>query len=504
MERLNLFINNEFVPSKTEDYYKIYNPSTGEVIAEAPKCTPDEAELAIKSAAAAFESWRNVPVLKRVQVLHKVKQYIDENMDELTMSVARENGKAWEEAKGDVLKAREATEHAISMPSLIMGESLMDASNGYDTVLYRESLGVFLGIAPCNFPAMIPMGWMVPLCVACGNTMVLKASSTTPMTALRFAEIYRKAGLPAGVLNIITCGRDEVERMIAHEDIKGVSFVGSTKTGLSVYERASKYGKRVQTLCEAKNHALVMSDAPLTRVAAGIVNASYGCAGERCMALPVVVAQESIADKLVALIKQYASELKVGPAYDPESKLGPVVSAKHKERVLGWIEKGLEEGAEMVLDGRDVKVEGFENGFYIGPTILDHVTEDMTVGTQEIFGPVLCIKRVKDFEEGLALMNRNPFANGSVIFTQSGYYAREFTKRTHGGMTGVNVGIPVPVGVFPFTGHKKSFFGDLHCLGKDAFRFFTETKAVTVRWFDEEEKKATNVDTWDGSVGGGV
>ncbi|MBQ4206733.1 MAG: aldehyde dehydrogenase family protein, partial [Clostridia bacterium] len=209
-------------------------------------------------------------------------------------------------------------------------------------------------------------------------------------------------------------------------------------------------------------------------------------------------------DKLVALIKQYASELKIGPAYEPSSKLGPVVSAKHKERVLGWINKGLEEGAELVLDGRDVKVEGYENGFYIGPTILDHVTEDMTVGTQEIFGPVLCIKRVKNFEEGLALMNRNPFANGSVIFTQSGYYAREFTKRTDGGMTGVNVGIPVPVGVFPFTGHKKSFFGDLHCLGKDAFRFFTETKAVTVRWFDEEEKKATNVDTWDGSVGGGT
>ncbi len=249
MERLNFFVNNEYVESKTQDYYKIYNPSTGEVIAEAPKCTSDEIDLAIKSAAEAFETWRNVPVLKRVQVLYKVKQYIDEHLDELTMSVARENGKAWEEAKGDVLKAREATEHAISMPSLIMGESLMDASNGYDTVLYRESIGVFLGIAPCNFPAMIPMGWMVPLCIACGNTIVLKASSTTPMTALRFADIYRQAGLPDGVLNVITCGRDEVERIIANDDVKGVSFVGSTKTGLTIYEMASKYGKRVQTLC---------------------------------------------------------------------------------------------------------------------------------------------------------------------------------------------------------------------------------------------------------------
>ena len=221
------------------------------------------------------------------------------------------------------------------------------------------------------------------------------------------------------------------------------------------------------------------------------------------MALPVVVAQDTIADQLVAYLKQFASELKVGPAYLPESKLGPVVSADHKKSVLDWIQKGLDEGATMVLDGRDVKVEGAENGFYIGPTILDNVTEDMTVGTQEIFGPVLCIKRVKGFEEGLAIMNRNPFANGSVIFTQNGYYAREFAKRTDGGMVGVNVGIPVPVGVFPFTGHKNSFIGDLHCLGKDGFRFFTETKAVTTRWFDEEEMKATHVDTWDGSVGGG-
>ena len=500
MEKLNLFINNEFVPSKTADYYKIYDPSRGEVIAEAPKCTSDEIDLAIRSAAEAFESWRNVPVLKRVQVLHKVKHYIDEHLDELTMSVARENGKAWEEAKGDVLKAREATEHAISMPSLIMGESLMDASNGYDTVLYRESLGVFLGIAPCNFPAMIPMGWMVPLCIACGNTMVLKASSSTPMTALRFAEIYREAGLPAGVLNVITCGRDEVERMIAHEDVKGVTFVGSTKTGLSVYERASKYGKRVQTLCEAKNHALVMSDAPLTRVAAGIVNASYGCAGERCMALPVVVAEESIADQLVAEIKKLAENIKVGPAYDKETKLGPVYSAKHKQQIIDRINAGIEEGAELVLDGRNVTVPGYENGFYLGPTILDHVTEDMNVGTYEIFGPVLCVKRCKNFEDGLRMMNKNPFANGSVIYTQNGYFAREFAKRTHGGMVGVNVGIPVPVGVFPFSGHKKSFFGALHTLGKDAVKFYTDSKCVTTHWFTEEEKTDTAVSTWDGTT----
>ena len=312
MQKLNLFINNQYVESKATSYYDIYNPSTGEVIAQAPKCTNEEIEMAVASAAKAFPAWRDTPVLKRVQILHKVRQLIEENMDELTLSVATENGKAWEEAKGDVLKAKEATEHAISMPTLMMGDSLMDASKGYDTVLYREPLGVFMGIAPFNFPAMIPMGWMVPMCIACGNTIVLKASSSTPMTALRMADLYRQAGLPDGVLNIVTCGRGEAETMIADERIKGVSFVGSTSVGLSVYENASKAGKRVQTLCEAKNHALVLKDAPIQRTAAGIVNAAFGCAGERCMALPVVVVENEIADELVAELVKIASGLKVG------------------------------------------------------------------------------------------------------------------------------------------------------------------------------------------------
>ncbi|HQH64266.1 MAG TPA: aldehyde dehydrogenase family protein, partial [Clostridiales bacterium] len=262
------------------------------------------------------------------------------------------------------------------------------------------------------------------------------------------------------------------------------------------------HGKRVQALCEAKNHGLVLEDAAVERSARGIINSSFGCAGERCMALPVIVAQESIADELVGLLVRFAKELKIGPAYDKSSQLGPVVTEQHRQSILRWIEKGIEEGAQLVLDGRGVKVEGFENGFYLGPTIFDHVTEDMSVGSKEIFGPVLCVKRVKTFEEGLRVMNASEFANGSVIFTQNGYYAREFARRTHGGMVGVNVGIPVPVGIFPFTGHKNSFFGDLHCLGKDGLRFYTETKAVTTRWFDEDEMKATKVDTWDGSVGG--
>ncbi len=500
LKKLDIFINGQFQESKTEKYTDAFDPSTGKVIARVPCCTEDEVELAIASAKAAYPSWSATPVMKRVQILYRLRELIIEHMDELTMLVALENGKSWSEAMGDVLKAKEGTEAAIAAPSLLMGESLMDASKGYDSVLYREPLGVFAGIVPFNFPAMIPMGWMVPICIACGNTIVLKAASFTPQTCLRFAQLYKEAGLPDGVINIVTCSRKEAEIFLKHPDVKGITFVGSTPIGMHIYETAAAAGKRVQALCEAKNHALVLKDAPIKRTAAGIINASFGCAGERCMALPVVVVQEEIADELVAEIIKMAKDIKVGPAYDKSTVLGPVINEAHKNFVLSWIQKGVEEGAKLVLDGRDVKVNGYEDGFYIGPTILDHVTSDMSVGTSEIFGPVLCIKRVKNFEEGLEIMNANPFANGSVIFTQNGHYAREFARRTDGGMVGINVGIPVPVGVFPFSGHKNSFFGDLHALGKDGYRFYTEMKVVTTHWFDEEESRSTKVSTWDGTI----
>ncbi|MDR2742776.1 MAG: CoA-acylating methylmalonate-semialdehyde dehydrogenase [Treponema sp.] len=497
---LKPFINGRFVESKTQKYTDAYNPSTGEVIAKVPCCTKDEVEQAIAAAKVAFPLWSGTPIIKRVQILYKLRDLLIEHMDELTHLVAFENGKAWEEAAGDVLKAKEGTEQAIAAPSLLMGESLMDASSGFDTVLYREPLGVFAGIVPFNFPAMIPMGWMSPLCIACGNTIVIKAASFTPQSCLRIVELYKEAGLPDGVINIVTCSRNEAELFLSHPDIKGISFVGSTSVGLHIYETAAKHGKRVQALCEAKNHALVLEDAPIERTAAGIINSSFGCAGERCMALPTIVVQESVADKLVAAIVEKAKALKVGPAYEKSTGMGPVVNAGHKKFVEGWIQKGIDEGARVALDGRNIKVPGYEGGFYIGPTILDHVKTGMTVGDSEVFGPVLCIKRIKDFAEGLKIMNANPFANGSVIFTQNGYYAREFARHTDGGMVGVNVGIPVPVGMFPFSGHKNSFFGDLHCLGKDGYRFYTETKVVTSRWFDEAEKKAGKVSTWDGTI----
>jgi len=500
MLTLHPFIANQSRPSATAAHMPVYNPSTGEVIAQAPCCTREEVEAAIAAAAAAFPSWAATPVMRRVQVLYRVRELLIQHQDELTELIATENGKAWGDAEGDLLKAKEGTEQAIAAPNLMLGESLMDASAGVDTVLYREPVGVFAGIAPFNFPAMIPMGWMFPMCMATGNTMVLKAASWTPMTCLKIAELYREAGLPDGVLNIVTCSRREAEIFLSHPDVKGVSFVGSTAVGLHIYAEAAKHGKRVQALCEAKNHALVLEDAPIGRTAAGLINSAFGCAGERCMALPVVVAQESIADELVEAVVAKAKKIKVGPAYFRDTDMGPLVTASHRDFVVDWIDKGEREGAQVVLDGRGCSVPGYEGGFYVGPTILDHVTPDMSVGASEVFGPVLCIKRVRDFEEGLALMNNNPFANGSVIFTQNGHYAREFQRRTDGGMVGVNVGIPVPVGMFPFAGHKQSFFGDLHTLGKDGLRFYTESKCVTTRWFDEEELRREKVDSWDGTI----
>ncbi|MDW7655796.1 MAG: CoA-acylating methylmalonate-semialdehyde dehydrogenase [Bacillota bacterium] len=497
---LKPFINGQYTESASDRFMAIYNPSTGDVIARTSCCTKAEIEQAIAAAKAAFPDWSGKPVHKRVQHFFKLRDLMTQHQDDQTLLLATENGKTWSEAAGDVLKAREMVEFACGMPTLLMGESLMNTSTGYDTTLYREPMGVFAGIAPWNFPAMIPMGWMAPLAIACGNTYVLKASSTTPMTALKIADLYRQAGFPDGVLNVVTCSRTEAELFLTHPDIRGITFVGSTAVGKHVYGTAAAHGKRVQALCEAKNHALVLKDAYLTRTAAGIVNSAFGCAGERCMALPVAVVEEEVADALINELVRLCRKRKIGPAYDQATDLGPVVTAEHKQFVADWIARGVAEGARLVLDGRDCVVPGYEKGFYLGHTIFDHVEEQMAIGQNEVFGPVLCIKRVKNFEEGLQLINRNPFANGSVIFTQNGYYAREFINRTDGGMVGVNVGIPVPVGVFPFSGHKLSFFGDLHCHGKDAIRFFTDTKMVTTQWFDEAEKMNEQVHTWDGSL----
>jgi len=487
--------------SKTSKYMDCFDPSTGDVIALAPQCTADEVEEAVLAAKAAFPGWAETPPNKRVQVLFRMKALMDAHLDELTLLLAKENGKVLDEAMGDVLKVTEVVEFACGIPHLMTGPALMNCTTGYDTSQYKEPLGVFAGIAPWNFPAMIPMGWMAPLCIATGNTLVLKAASYVPQSAMRILELWEEAGLPKGVINIVTCSRNEAEILLTHPDVKGVSFVGSTSVGRHIYTTAAANGKRVQALTEAKNHALVLRDAALERTARGIMNSACGCAGERCMALPTVVVEEAVADKLVALLAAMMKELKVGPAYDKASQMGPVVTAEHRRSIVSWIQKGIDEGAKLVLDGRERVVPGYEKGYYLGPTLFDHVKQGMSIGDMEIFGPVLCIKRVKDFEEGLALMNANEFANGSVIYTQSGYFAREFSKRTHGGMVGINVGIPVPLGIFGFTGHKNSFFGDLHAMGTDGVRFFTELKAVTTHWFSEEEARDAKVlNSWDGMI----
>ena len=499
-KRLKYCVNNEWKDSKTAKYMPVTNSSTGEIMAEAPCCTVEEVNSAVAAAKAAYPGWSSKPIQQRIELMFNFRKLLFDHMDELTLSVSKELGKNWDEAKGDIVKVIEVVELACGAPILMQGDALMNVSTGHDTVLYREPIGVFAGIVPFNFPAMIPFGWMIPLCITTGNTFVLKAASLTPQTAIRCLELLIEAGMPPGVVNLVTCSRNEAELLLKHPDIRGISYVGSTSVGLHIYSTAAAHGKRVQCLCEAKNHGLVLRDAALERSAVGIINSTFGCAGMRCMALPALCVEEACADEFIGYLLKYAKARKVGCAYDKATDLGPVVSAEHKQSVIDWINKGVEEGAELILDGRNVVVPGFEKGHFIGPTIFDHVKPGMTSGDCEIFGPVTSIKRVKDFEEGMAIMNDNRFANGSCIFTQNGNYAREFVRRTHGGMVGVNVGIPVPISYFPFAGHKDSFFGDLHVMGRDGVAFYTESKCVTSRWFTEEDKQETCVSTWDGTI----
>jgi malonate-semialdehyde dehydrogenase (acetylating)/methylmalonate-semialdehyde dehydrogenase len=498
--KLKYFVDGEWLESKTDKYMDVSDSSTGEVFALAPCCTASEVEDAVNSAHKAFQTWGNLPIQKRTQVLYSWKALLEKHMEELSYICSREVGKNLDEARGEIIKIIEGCEVGVAAPMLVKGESLMNVSTGHDTVSYREPLGVFAGVAPFNFPAMIPWGWMIPLCIVTGNTFVLKAASMVPTSSVRLMELLQEAGLPKGVVNVVTCSRNEAEILLTHPLVRGVSFVGSTDVGKHVYSVAAAHGKRVQAQTEAKNHGLVLADASLERAAAGIINSTFGCAGMRCMALPVCVVEDSIADEFIGYMKKFAEQRIVGCSYDPKTELGPVVSAGHQKFVKDWITTGVAEGADLVLDGRDLAVPGFEKGFFVGPTIFDNVTEDMAIGRDEIFGPVLAIKRVADFEEGITIMNKNRFANGSCIFTESGYYAREFARRTHAGMVGVNVGIPVPVSYFPFAGHKDSFFGESHVFGQDGIRFFTETKVVTSRWFTEADKKQKKVDTWEGTV----
>ena len=499
-KKLKFLVNGEWRDPADGAYMPVTNSSTGEVMAEAPKCNADEVSAAVEAAAAAFPAWRDTAITQRIQVMFKIKALLEEHLHELAVLLSSEMGKAYGEARGDVLKAIEVVELTCALPVTMQGDSLMNVAAGYDTVSYREPLGVFVGIAPWNFPAMIPMGWMAPLAIATGNTFVLKVPSLVPQTSMRIAELYGEAGLPDGVFNLVTAGRNEAELLLSHPKVKGISFVGSTSVGRHIYATAAANGKRVQSLTEAKNHALVLKDAPIQATAQRIINSAFGCAGQRCMALPSVAVEESIADELVEAIVELAKGRTLGPAWEPETELGPLVTDDHRDFVTGWIEKSIEEGAELVLDGRGATVSGYEKGYFLGPTIFDHVTPEMSCGWEEVFGPVLYIKRVKDFEEGVQIINNSEFGNGASIFTLSGHYAREFATRMEPGMVGVNVGIPVPISAFPFCGHKNSFFGDLHSMGRDGVAFFTETKAVTSYWYNEADMRGEKVGTWEGTI----
>jgi len=498
--RLKYCVDNVWKESKTSRYMPVTDSSTGRVIAQAPACTAAEVEEAIASAAAAYTSWSAKPIAVRTQLMYRWKPILEAHMEEIALLTATELGKNLDEARGEVVKIIEAVELACAAPMLLQGDSLMNVSTGHDTVMYREPLGVFAGIVPFNFPAMIPFGWILPLCITTGNTLVLKLASYVPMSGMRLLELLIEAGLPPGVVNVVTCGRNEAELFLKHSAIRGVSFIGSTETGKHIYSVAAMNGKRVQAQTEAKNHGIVLRDASLERAARGIINSTFGCAGMRCMALPVLCVENEVADEFIDYMIKFAKERVVGCAYDPRVELGPVVTSEHKQSVTNWIKQGTDEGAQLILDGRDLVVPGYEGGYFVGPTIFDGVTPEMSVGNDEIFGPVTAIKRIDSFEEGLELANASPFANGSCIFTSSGYYAREFARQSHAGMVGINVGIPVPVSFFPFAGHKASFFGDLHIFGRDGVAFYTESKCVTSRWFTEEEKRAKRVSTWEGTV----
>lgn len=500
VERKKYCVYGEWRESKTGTYMPVTDSSTGQVIAEVPRCTKEEVDEAITSACDAFPAWSQMSLSKRVQMMFKWRDVLESHLEELAVLCSKELGKNLNEARGDILKAIEPTELACALPYAIQGSASLQVTTGFDCSTYRMPLGVVAGICPFNFPAMIPWGWMVPLAIASGNTVVLKAASPTPLTSIRTLELfYEEAKFPKGVVNLVTCSHNEADILLTDPRVKAVTFVGTTGVGKTIYSTAAANGKRVQAQCEAKNHALVLEDCDMESTAGAVINSAFGCAGMRCMALPVVCVQESIGDEFVALLKQKAEALKVGCSYHPETDLGPVVSDAHRQRVCKWIQKGVEEGAKLVLDGRSIKVPGFEGGFFVGPTIFDHVKPGMSVGDQEIFGPVVCIKRVKDFAEGLRIMNANPFANGSSIFTQDGHYAREFELHTDGGMVGVNVGIPVPSAYYPFSGNKESFLGDQHVLGLDGYRFYTRAKTVTKHWFNASTR-VKKLDSWEGTV----
>ncbi|MDD0809985.1 CoA-acylating methylmalonate-semialdehyde dehydrogenase [Curvibacter sp. RS43] len=480
---VKLLINGQFVESKTTQWRNVVNPATQEVLARVPFATPDEINAAVASGKEAFKTWRKTAIGARARIFLKYQQLIRENMAELAAILTAEQGKTLPDAEGDVFRGLEVVEHAAGIGNLQLGELANNVAGGVDTYTLLQPLGVCAGITPFNFPAMIPL-WMFPMAIATGNTFVLKPSEQDPMVTMRLCELALQAGIPPGVLNVVHGGEDAVNAICDHPDIKAISFVGSTKVGTHVYNRASLNGKRVQCMMGAKNHAIVMPDANKEQTLNAIAGASFGAAGQRCMALSVVVLVGE-ARQWVGDLAEKAKTLKVNAGTEKGTDVGPLVSCAARERVESLIERGVADGATLVLDGRQPQVPGYEQGNFVGPTIFDGVKPGMSIYDQEIFGPVLCLAGAATMDEAIELINSNPNGNGTAIFTQSGAAARKFQEDIDVGQIGINVPIPVPVPIFSFTGSRASKLGDLGPYGKQVVMFYTQTKTITARWFDD-------------------
>ncbi|WP_436335327.1 methylmalonate-semialdehyde dehydrogenase [Bacillus velezensis] len=478
IRKLKNYINGEWVESKTDQYEDVVNPATKEVMCQVPISTREDVEYAVRSASEAFQTWSKTAVPRRARILFNYQQLLQQNKEELARLITLENGKNTTEALGEVGRGIENVEFAAGAPSLMMGDSLASIATDVEAANYRYPIGVVGGIAPFNFPMMVPC-WMFPMAISLGNTFILKPSERTPLLTEKLAELFEQAGLPKGVFNVVHGAHDVVNGILEHPEIKAISFVGSKPVGEYVFKKGSEHLKRVQALTGAKNHTIVLNDAPLEDTVTNIIGAAFGSAGERCMACAVVTVEEGIADEFMAKLQEKAADIKIGNGLDDGVFLGPVIREDNKNRTHSYIEKGIEEGARLLCDGREHVTE---DGYFVGPTIFDNVTTDMTIWKDEIFAPVLSVIRVKNLKEAVDIANQSEFANGACLFTSNANAIRYFRENIDAGMLGINLGVPAPMAFFPFSGWKSSFFGTLHANGKDSVDFYTRKKVVTARY----------------------
>jgi len=482
MRVLENYINGAWTKSTGATQLDVRNPATGEVLAKVPLSTAEDVDAAVRAAQAAFPAWSATPPVQRARYLFKLKALFDEHKEEVAAICTSEHGKTMTESRNDFGRGIENVEHAAGTPTLMMGQSLNDVAHGIDSHTIRQPMGVFGAITPFNFPPMVPL-WFLPYAIAAGNTFVLKPSEQVPISQERIFQLIHQIGLPPGVVNLVNGGKDVVNALCTHKQVQGVSFVGSTSVARHVYRSCAETGKRVQSLGGAKNFITIMPDAEMDKAIQNAADSAYGCSGQRCLAAAVVLAVGSAYERVREGLVAAAKSVKLGPGDRPGVTMGPVISAAHKEKVLAYIEKGIAEGAKLLVDGRGAKVEGCPNGFWVGPTIFDDVKPGMAIATEEIFGPVLCIMKAKDLDEAIAIANKSEYGNAASIYTQNGKHARTFQLGIQAGMVGVNIGVAAPMAMFPFGGQKGSFFGDTKAHGATGIDFYTERKIVITRWF---------------------